>query len=110
MSNGHGGARPGAGRPKGSRNRRTEGVQQRLDSLGCDPVEGLGRIAQQAEEQGDLGLAMHCYKALMPYVAPKRQAIALERNEGDEDIAKMILRARQRRREREQRLAGDEAA
>jgi hypothetical protein len=53
---------------------------------------------------------MHCDKALMPYVAPKRQAIALERDEEDEDIARMILRARQRRREREQHLVGDEAA
>jgi len=53
---------------------------------------------------------MHCYKALMPYVAPKRQAIALERSGDEEDIAKMILRARQRRREREQHLAGEEAA
>ena len=102
MSKGHGGVRPGAGRPKGSTNRRTGDVQQRLDALECDPVEGLGRIAKQAEEQGDLGLAMHCYKALMPYIAPKRQSIALERNEGDEAIARMILRARHRRQEQVQ--------
>jgi hypothetical protein len=69
----HGGARPGAGRPRGSKSRRTVEVEQRLAELGCDPLAGLARIAQiaEAENPPNLDLAYRCLTALAPYVAPK---------------------------------------
>src|SRR4051794_2627720 len=40
-----GGARPGAGRPKGSPNKRTLAVAEMLARLGCDPILGMAKIA-----------------------------------------------------------------
>jgi hypothetical protein len=47
----------------------------KLGELDCDPIEGMARIAQQAEADGDKNLAAQMYKELAPYVAPKRKAI-----------------------------------
>ena len=68
------GAKTG-GRSKGTPNRRTQDVIEKLESLDCDPIEGMARIAQQAEADGDKNLAATMYKELAPYVAPKRKAI-----------------------------------
>lgn len=72
---GRGGYRPGAGRPTGSRGRRTQEVVERLENLGCDPLEGMVRIASQAEAAGDLNLAGRMYAELAPYVAPKLKSV-----------------------------------
>jgi hypothetical protein len=66
-----GGRRPGAGRPPGSRNRRTREMTERLDRLGLDPITALARLAQHAEAEGDLALAERCWSGLLPYAGPK---------------------------------------
>jgi hypothetical protein len=66
-----GGARPGSGRPPGSRNRRTREMTERLDRLGLDPIAALARLAQHAEAEGDLALAERCWSGLLPYAGPK---------------------------------------
>lgn len=38
------------GRQKGTPNKRTQEIQEKLEKLGCDPIEGLARIAKQAEQ------------------------------------------------------------
>lgn len=63
-----GGKRPGAGRPKGSRNKRSEAVRKMLERLNCNPVEGLATIANTTESES---LRVDCLKALLPYYAPK---------------------------------------
>ena len=63
------------GRSKGTPNKRTQDVIEKLESLECDPIEGMARIAQQAEKDGDKNLAAQMYKELAPYIAPKRKAI-----------------------------------
>ena len=63
------------GRSKGTPNKRTQDVIEKLESLDCDPIEGMARIALQAEKDGDKNLAATMYKELAPYVAPKRKAI-----------------------------------
>ena len=63
------------GREKGTPNKRTQDVLEKLEQLGCDPIEGMARIAQQAEEEGDKVLAARMYTELAPYIAPKRKAI-----------------------------------
>lgn len=84
----HGGKRPGAGRPKGSRNKRTQQVDELLDQLDCDPVEALVRLAAMAEEDAQacedpkerlpfLNMARDCYKELANYRYPKRKATEL---------------------------------
>ncbi len=61
------------GRPKGSRNKQNLAVTDRLEALGCNPIEGMARIAM--DESADLSLRGQMYKELAPYVAPKRKAV-----------------------------------
>ena len=78
--NNWGGRRDGAGRPKGSKNRKTLEVEETLEKLGCDPIAGLAFIATNDREA--LGLAedvpialrARAYADLAGYVAPKRRA------------------------------------
>jgi len=68
-----GGARPGAGRPKGSPNKRTAEIQERLAELDCDPIEGMAMIAADPTNSNELKFS--CYKELAQYIAPKRKAV-----------------------------------
>tara|TARA_B100000287_G_scaffold365834_1_gene360752 strand:- start:21173 stop:21499 length:327 start_codon:yes stop_codon:yes gene_type:complete len=68
-----GGARPGAGRPKGQANKRTQAIQERLEELQCDPIEGMAMIANDMSLDHSLRLA--AMKELAQYVAPKRKAV-----------------------------------
>jgi hypothetical protein len=65
------------GRVKGTPNKRTQDVIERLNELGCDPIEGMAKIAAQAMTEGELMLAGQMYKELAQYVAPKRKAIEM---------------------------------
>ena len=64
------------GRPKGSRNKLTLEVRDRLEALGCDPIEGMARIAM--DENVELSIRAQMYKELAQYVAPKRKAVGDE--------------------------------
>lgn len=67
-----GGKREGAGRPAGSRNKRTLAV---LDLLGdFHPIDELARIAQ--DEATPLEVRIDCLKTLLPYTAAKVSPIA----------------------------------
>ena len=91
MSN-WGGKRPGAGRPKGAKNKRTERVEELLERIGCDPIEGLARVAMNDIEWLDLPegetisitLRAKMFEALAPYVAPKRRATELTIDQGED--------------------------
>lgn len=63
------------GRVKGTPNKKTQDVIDRLAELKCDPIEGMARIAQLAMDEADLHLAGQMYRELAQYVAPKRKAI-----------------------------------
>ena len=77
------------GKVKGSVNKRTKEIQQMLDDLDCNPLEGMVEIANRAKEgvligvdddgnqimKPDLVLAGNMYKELAQYIAPKRKAI-----------------------------------
>lgn len=70
------GSKPGerrGGRLKGTPNRRTLEVQQRLAELGCDPVEGMARLALDESNTPELRGKM--FSELAGYVVPKRRAI-----------------------------------
>jgi len=57
MANGWGGKRPGAGRPRGSKNGSSPTAKERLRHLECDAIECLIRLAKKAERLGDVSLA-----------------------------------------------------
>ena len=77
MANGRGGARPGAGRPKGSKNRWMVALaDQFLDDGNC-PASALVRIARRAEKNGDDHLAVDAWKAVLPYIHPKPKPVEI---------------------------------
>lgn len=83
MANGHGGYRPGGGRPKGSKNLKTkqhEAMVARLIEDGESPLEFLIRIMR--DEEMALDLRMDAAKVAAPYVHQKLSAITLT---GDEE-------------------------
>ncbi len=61
------------GRRKGTPNRKTVEVQEKLTALDCDPIEAMARIAMDQENPIELRAQM--FRELAQYVAPKRKAI-----------------------------------
>ena len=68
------------GRVAGTPNKRTVELIERLDALGCDPLEGLARIA--ADPGTDDVLRARVYADLLGYVYPKRKAMELTGEDG----------------------------
>ncbi len=68
------------GRMRGTPNRRTLEVIERLDLLGCDPLEGMARIAMDAANPIELRGRM--FAELASYVYPKRRAVEVKGDEG----------------------------
>ena len=69
----NGGARPGAGRPKGSPNRATIARQQEIAASGETPLAYLIRIMR--DPNADQARRDECAKAAAPYVHPRLAAI-----------------------------------
>ncbi len=61
------------GRQLGTPNKRTQEVIDRLEALGCDPIEGMARIAM--DDGNPIELRGRMFAELAQYVAPKRRAI-----------------------------------
>ncbi len=59
------------GRAKGTPNRATAALKQKLAALGCDPAEELVKIAQDPKTA--VVFKAHIYAVLLPYVYPKRK-------------------------------------
>ena len=72
------GAKLGEKRRQGIPNKRSVEIAERLAALGCDPIEGMARIAKEAEAEGDKALAGQMFKELAQYVAAKRKAVEME--------------------------------
>ena len=61
------------GRKKGTPNKRTQEIQTKLETLGCDPIERMARIA--TDEANPPELRLKAYSDLAPYLYPKRKAV-----------------------------------
>lgn len=72
MANGHGGKRPGAGRPKGSRNKRTKLLMRALEEAECDPALILAKFATDESQEPEF--RRRCAADLMPYAYPRLSA------------------------------------
>lgn len=55
-------------------------VDGRLEELGCDPIAGLARIAEDPATK--IELKVKCYTELAQYVHPKRKAMELGTKDG----------------------------
>lgn len=63
----------GQGRPKGSLNKATVDIAEKLAKLRCDPLIGMARIAMN--RKNPLELRGRMFAELAQYVAPKRRAV-----------------------------------
>jgi hypothetical protein len=61
------------GRVKGTPNKGTVAVAERLEAIGCDPIEGMARIAMDIKTPIDIRAKL--FSELAQYIAPKRKAI-----------------------------------
>src|SRR5690606_5376648 len=72
------GSAPGerrGGRQKGTPNRGTVLVRERLDAEGAEPAVELVRIARVAEAEGELNLAADCWGKLAAFAYPKPRPV-----------------------------------
>ena len=68
------------GRTSGTPNKRTLEAIEKLEELGCDPIEGMARIAM--DESNSIELRAKMLSDLAPYVYPKRRTVDLD-NDSD---------------------------
>jgi hypothetical protein len=66
-----GGPREGAGRPRGSRGKRTRDSIAKAEALGPTPLEVLLESMHAARAEGERAEAVECAKAAAPYVHSK---------------------------------------
>jgi hypothetical protein len=84
-----GGAKPGerrGGRQRGTPNKRTLEVAERLAALRCDPITGMARIAMNRKNPVELRARM--FAELAQYIAPKRKALE---HSGDSGTIEALL-------------------
>lgn len=88
MANGWGGRRAGAGRPKGSKNKDTVVVEQKLEEMGCSPLELLAQIAMNdsnalgTDENIAISLRLKAASELAGFLYPRRRSVDATVNEG----------------------------
>lgn len=64
---------PGSGRKKGQPTKLTLEARIRLEELGCDPLEGMARIAM--DTKAPIELRGRMYTELAKYIWPQRKAV-----------------------------------
>jgi hypothetical protein len=77
-------ARKTGGRTSGTPNRKTQAIIDHLEALGCDPIEGMARIAM--DETIEIGIRAQMYEELAQYGASKRKAIEVRSEAGQSFI------------------------
>lgn len=70
---------PGAGRAKGTPNKKTEMLMEICERMKCNPFEGLVKLAQESEDEG---IRLGAYKEVCSYLYPKRKAIEVSGPDG----------------------------
>jgi hypothetical protein len=75
------------GRKKGTPNKRTQSVIDKLAKLDYDPIESLVRLAKEAETAKDKMMEFNACKELAQYVAPKRKAVEMTAEVTTVDLA-----------------------
>jgi len=68
------------GRVPGTPNKRTSEITQKLKELGCDPIEGMARIAM--DKSNPIELQAKMLAELAPYIYAKRKAVEITGNDG----------------------------
>lgn len=79
------------GRKAGTPNKRTATVEEKLAALGCDPIEGMAKIAM--DPATDVAVRVQVLKELAQYVTPKRKSIELSDGGGRVTLEDLVLRS-----------------
>jgi len=61
------------GRTKGTPNKKTLDAIERLEQLGCDPIQVMAKIAM--DDAAPIEVRARMFSELATYVAPKRKAV-----------------------------------
>lgn len=77
---GRGGKRPGAGRPKGSANRKTQEIANKAADEGITPLEYMIEVMRNVDESP--AMRLDAAKSAAPYLHPRLQTTTVR---GDED-------------------------
>jgi hypothetical protein len=64
------------GRVRGTANKATDALARKLKKLGCDPIEGLAKIA--LDPFTEVSLKVRCFTELAQYLYPKRKAVDIK--------------------------------
>jgi hypothetical protein len=81
------------GRVAGTPNRKTQEISALLDSLGCDPIAGMARIAMNEAHPPELRGRM--YAELAQYLFPKRKAVEHSGLAEEERLTVRVIRCDQ---------------
>jgi hypothetical protein len=65
-------------------------LTEKLEKLGCDPIEGLARIAADPATKPELKI--RCYAELAQYVHPKRRSVDLGPGKDGEPLKVVVER------------------
>ena len=76
--NGHGGARPGTGRKKGSATQKTREVAVKAAAEGITPLEVMLKAMRAYDQAGDTVAACAVAKDAAPYIHARLAAIAVD--------------------------------
>ncbi|HKF93854.1 MAG TPA: hypothetical protein VKB96_04485, partial [Gammaproteobacteria bacterium] len=79
------------GRQKGTPNKRTIAVAEKLEALGCDPIKQIGQIAM--DERVEVSVRVQVLKELCQYIAPKRKAMEVTGEDGGPIMGELTLSA-----------------
>lgn len=90
----HGGARSGAGRPKGAVSRRTAALREAIEREGVDPAVALVRIAKAAEGREEYSLAIEAYGRVLPFLHSRPRTLADAHPEEALEFTKAMLSAK----------------
>lgn len=81
-----GGKRPGAGRPRGSANKKTREIANRVAETGKTPLEVMVELMAERREAGDWAGCLDAARSAAPYIHPKLSAIE-NKHTGDLTVA-----------------------
>ena len=70
-----GGARAGAGRPKGAKNKKNREIANRLLASGKTPLEYMASIVESDDPNIPMQLKLEAAKAAAPYMHPRLNAV-----------------------------------
>jgi len=77
----------GAGRKKGTPNKATQSIREKLAAIGCDPIMGMAQIAMAKDERGawcaPIELRFKILAELASYIEPKPKPIDKDGNSNE---------------------------